>query len=215
MAFCEEAGATPAKWVIVGSSERATTACAGLKYPVVVKVLPEDAEHKTELGLVTLRVRSAEQVDDIAADFRQKMGKPNAGILVQEMVGDGVEVVLSCLRNTDFGPVISIGSGGVAIELYRDVTHLALPVSREQVLTALERLKLSKLLRGFRGKPAADVDALVDAAVGLGDMFLSCPEITEFELNPVIVGSGGTGLRVVDALVVTANKQDNSSSKLQ
>ena len=107
------------------------------------------------------------------------------------------------------------GSGGVAIELYRDVTHLALPVSREQVLTALERLKLSTLLRGFRGKPAADVDALIDAAVGLGDLFLSCPEITEFELNPVIVGPRGAGLRVVDALVVTANKHDNPSSKPQ
>ena len=135
------------------------------------------------------------------------MGKPKAGILVQEMVGDGVEVVLSCLRNTDFGPVISIGSGGVAIELYRDVTHLALPVSREQVLTALERLKLWTLLRGFRGKPAADVDALVDAAVGLGDMFLSCPDITEFELNPVIVGPRGAGLHVVDALVVASNSR--------
>jgi len=207
MAFCEEAGATPASWVILGPSDRAASACAGLKYPVVVKVLPDDAEHKTELGLVKLRVQSPADVDAIAGEFRAKMGKANAGILVQEMVGDGVEVVLSCLRNTDFGPVISIGSGGVAIELYRDVTHLALPVSREQVLTAIKRLKLSTLLRGFRGKPAADVDALANAAVGLGDLFLSCPNLDEFELNPVIVGPRGSGLRVVDALVVAAKNR--------
>ena len=66
--------------------------------------------------------------------------------------------MLSCLRNADFGPVISIGTGGVAIELYRDVAYLALPVSEEQVLAALRKLKLWTLLQGFRGKPAADVD---------------------------------------------------------
>ena len=109
------------------------------------------------MGLVKLRVQSAEQVDALAAEFRQKLGKPQAGILVQEMVGEGVEVVLSCLRKTDFGPVVSIGTGGVAIELYRDVVHLALPVSEEQVVAALRRLKLWTLLQGFRGKPAADV----------------------------------------------------------
>ena len=134
----------------------------------------------------------------------QRLSKPSAGILVQEMASDGVEVVLSFLRRTDFGPILSIGSGGVAVELYRDITHLALPVTGEQVRTALRKLKLWTLLQGFRGKPAADVDALVDAAVRLGDVLLDCPDIQEFELNPVIVDRRGAGLRVVDALVVTS-----------
>jgi acyl-CoA synthetase (NDP forming) len=203
MAYCADAGATPAKWTILAASGRAAIACSDLKYPVVVKVLPSDAEHKTELGLVKLRVSSATEVDSIAADFRVRLGKPDAGILVQEMVDEGgIEVVVSCLRKTDFGPVMSIGTGGVAIELYRDVTHLALPVTPDQVRAALGRLKLWTLLKGFRGKPAADVDALVDAAVRLGDMFLSSPDIQELELNPVIVSPRGRGLRVVDALVV-------------
>ena len=204
MALCEAAGATPAKWVVLGPADRAPTACAGMRFPLVVKVLPSEAEHKSELGLVKLRVGSAAEVDSIAADFRAKLGKPSAGILVQEMAREGVEVVLSFLRRTDFGPILSIGSGGVAIELYRDITHLALPVSADQVRAALRKLKLWTLLQGFRGKPAADVDALVDCAVRLGDVLVSCPEITEFELNPVIVGPSGTGLRVVDALVVAA-----------
>ena len=123
-------------------------------------------------------------MDAIADEFRAKLGKPAAGILVQEMAGEGVEVVLSFLRRTDFGPILSIGSGGVAVELYRDITHLALPVTGEQVRTALRKLKLWTLLQGFRGKPAADIDALVDAAVRLGDVLLDCPDIQEFELNP-------------------------------
>jgi len=90
----------------------------------------------------------------------------------------------------------------VAIELYRDITHLAVPVTAGEVRTALGRLKLWTLLQGFRGKPAADVDALVEAAVRLGDLFVSSPDIQELELNPVIVRPRGCGLRVVDALVV-------------
>jgi acyl-CoA synthetase (NDP forming) len=203
MRYCEESGITPAKWLVLGPGESAEQACAHLSYPLVVKVLPSECEHKTEMGLVRLRVRSADEVDAIAAEFRTRLDKPNMGVLVQEMLGDGVEIVLSCLRQTDFGPVISIGSGGVAVELYRDVAHLALPVSADQVLAALRRLKLWTLLQGFRGKPAADVDALVQAAVRFGDMFLATPDALEFEINPVIVKPSGQGLGAVDALVTT------------
>jgi hypothetical protein len=203
MAFCSDAGASSVNWLVLKPTDQADVACANLKYPLVVKVLPSDAEHKSELGLVKLRVGAPADVDRIAFEFREKMDKPQAGILVQEMADDGVEVVLSCLRKTDFGPVISIGTGGVAVELYRDVTHLALPVSPEQVRHALKKLKLWTLLKGFRGKPAADVEALVSAAVRLGDLFLATPDVQEFELNPVIVGREGAGLRVVDALVVS------------
>lgn len=201
MDYLKEAGTQPASWVILQPGEQAATACSGLKYPLVVKVLPSQSDHKTELGLVKLRVGSPEEVDRHAADFREKLGDPQIGVLVQEMVGDGVEVILSCMRKTDFGPVISIGMGGVAVELFRDITHLALPVSPEQVRTALRKLKLWTLLNGFRGKPAADIDALVAAAARFGDLFLSAPEIMEFEVNPVIVRSKGDGVVAVDALV--------------
>jgi len=203
MAFMDESGVTPANWLVMGPGDSAAQACSHLKYPLVVKVLPSESEHKTELGLVKLRVQTPEDVDAHAADFRQRLGKPNAGILVQEMVGDGVEVVVSCMRGTDFGPIISIGSGGVAIELYRDITNLALPTSKDLVLSALKKLKLWTLLQGFRGKPAADVDALAEAAVRFGDLFLASPDVQEFEINPVIVMPQGSGLRAVDALVTT------------
>lgn len=201
MQFCEDSGVTPARWIVLGPDDRASQACAHLAYPLVVKALPSEAEHKTEMGLVKLRVQSAQEVDALAAQFRERMGKPQAGMLVQEMVGDGVEVVLSCLRNTDFGPVVSIGMGGVAIELFRDVTYLALPVSEEQVVAALRKLKLWTLLQGFRGKPPADVEALARAAVRFGDQFLATPDAREFEINPVIVKAKGQGLAAVDALV--------------
>ena len=122
------------------------------------------------------------------------------GVLVQEMITDGVEVVLSALRNTDFGPVLSIGSGGVAIELYRDVTYLALPVTPAQVETALRKLKLWTLLDGFRGRPRADIDALIAAAVRFADTILATPTLVEAEINPVLVRPAGKGLAAVDFL---------------
>jgi acyl-CoA synthetase (NDP forming) len=201
MACLADAGVTPARWVVLRPQDRGASACAGLTPPLVVKVLPSESEHKTELGLVKLRVQGSDEVDRIAADFRARLGKPEAGILVQEMVGEGVEVVLACLRGTDFGPVLSIGSGGVAIELYRDVIHLALPTSVQHVVAALKKLKLWTLLQGFRGKPAADVEALAAAAVRFGDLFLAMPEASEFEVNPVIMRPRGEGLAAVDALV--------------
>jgi acetate---CoA ligase (ADP-forming) len=204
MDFLVEAGVTPAPWVVLEAGQVAADACAELKFPLVVKALPSEAEHKTEMGLVRLRVTSAEQVDAIAGEFRKIVGKPDMGVLVQEMVGSSVEVVLSCLRDTDFGPVLSIGSGGVAIELYRDVTFLALPTTPEQVKRALARLKLETLLKGFRGAAAADIDALAKAATQLGDLFLATPGLTEFEVNPVMVRPEAHGIAAVDCLVVTA-----------
>lgn len=207
MRYCDDSGITPAPWITLAPGDCAAKACAGMKYPLVVKVLPAHAEHKTELGLVKLHVRSPEEAEAHAAEFRRRLGKSGMPVLVQEMAKEGVEVVLSCLRQTDFGPVISLGTGGVAIELYRDVVHLALPVSDEQVLAALRKLKLWTLLQGYRGKPAADIAALVNAAVRFGDLFLASPEIREFEINPVIVRAQGLGVIAVDALVTTHSEK--------
>lgn len=201
MQFCQDSGITPAPWAVMKAGDSAAEACAHLNFPLVVKVLPSESDHKTELGLVKLRVQSFDDVDTHATEFRQKLNKADAGILIQEMVSGGIEIVMSCLRNTDFGPVISIGTGGVAIELYRDVTHLSLPVTEEQVLTAVKKLKLWTLLEGFRGAPRADIEALVAAAVKFGDNFLAAGEVQEFEMNPIIVRPAGEGLCTVDALV--------------
>jgi acyl-CoA synthetase (NDP forming) len=200
MSFLEDSGIPPAKWRVLGPDDTASDVCADLNWPLVVKALPSEAEHKTELGLVKLRVQTPDEVDRHAAEFRRILRKPAMGVLVQEMVTDGVEVVLSCLRNTDFGPVLSIGSGGTAIELYRDITYLALPVTEEQVEVSLKKLKLWTLLQGFRGAPRADVKALTQAAVRFGDVMLATPGLTEAEINPVLVRPQGSGLAAVDFL---------------
>ena len=188
-------------WRVLDSTASAAQACAGLRYPVAVKALPEDADHKTELGLLALNVADAAGVDREAARIRRALGRA-AGVLVQEMAPAGVEVVLAAMRNPDFGPVLAIGLGGIAIELFRDVAWLSLPTDAQAVREALAQLRLSQVLSGFRGRPAADVQALVDAAVRFGEAFIgTAPAAAEIELNPLIVLPVGQGVMAVDALV--------------
>lgn len=206
MAFLDACGVPAAPWRILDAGQDAANVCAGLRSPLVVKALPSEAEHKTELGLVKLRVQTPEEVDSHACAFRVALGKPAMPVLVQEMITDGIEVVLSCLRDTDFGPILSIGSGGVAVELYKDVTFLALPVTEDQVRRSLSKLKVHTLLDGFRGAPRADIDALVRAAVTFGNVMLETPDLAEAEINPVLVRPEGKGLAAVDFLGVVSAK---------
>lgn len=200
--FLRQAGIGMPAWRILRSVDDIAAACAGLRFPVVVKALPSDSDHKTEMGLVLLNVPSAAAAAEAAATIRQRLGKADAGVLVQEMVPGGVEAVLSVIRNPDFGPVLVIGTGGIAVELFRDIGYLAFPVTREQVRALVGRLKLSTLLAGFRGKPAADTEALIDAALGLAARFAACDaSLQEIELNPVFVMPGKGGVLAVDALV--------------
>lgn len=174
----------------------------GITYPVAVKALPEHADHKTELGLLALNIPDAVGVEREAARIRSALRKPEAGVLVQEMVSKGVEVIVAGMVNPDFGPVLAVGSGGVATELFKDITWLKLPTTEQAARVAIGRLRLSKVLAGFRGAPPADIDALVTAIVRFGSNFAGCnPSLKEFELNPLIVGPVGKGVMAVDALV--------------
>src|SRR5690606_8240947 len=123
-------------------------------------------------------------------------------ILVQEMVTGGIEVLLAAVQNPDFGPVLALGMGGTSVELFRDIAWLALPADHAKVTAALSRLKLNQLLSGFRGKPPADVPALVQAAVNLGNHFIADgSDIAEIEINPLLVQPLGKGVTAVDILI--------------
>lgn len=208
MSWLEAAGMPVPRWLEVAVDSNVEHLCDGLG-PVAVKALPEDAGHKTELGLLSLNVQGAGAIANEASRIRKALNKPDAGILVQEMVKGGVEVLLAATRNPDFGPVLAIGLGGIAVELFRDVAWLALPTDAASVRNAIAGLKLSTVLRGFRGQLAADTDALVEAAVAFGDAFVATtPALAEVEINPLLVLPQGHGVMAVDALVGTAVQAD-------
>ncbi len=188
-------------WVLLGANDDVAAACARLQGPFAVKAVPEDAEHKTENELLALNVPDAQGVAAQATRIRGILQKPEAQVLVQQMVSQGVEVLLAATRNADFGPVLAIGLGGIAVELFKDVAWLALPTDAVRVRAALARLKLATVLQGFRGQPPADIEALVAAAVQLGNAFVATnPPLQEVEVNPLLVLPAGRGVVAVDAL---------------
>jgi acetyl-CoA synthetase len=128
------------------------------------------------------------------------MAATAAGYLVESTVTDVVaEVLVTIRRDPPIGWLVSVGFGGVTTELWGDVTHLLAPVGKDDVIAALARLRSHPLLAGFRGRPAADVDALADLVVTLTDAVIGT-SVIEIELNPVLVGH--VGATAVDALMI-------------
>ena len=136
-------------------------ACAeALGFPVVIKAVGAHLEHKTEVGGVVLNVRSAAEADAAA----RRLGALSDTLLVEEMIADGVaEILVGLILDPQFGQVLVLGSGGVLTELLADSVTLLPPFTRTSIEAALDSLKLGKLLRGYRGKPAGDVPALIDS----------------------------------------------------
>lgn len=200
-AWLAESGITVPPWRIVVTAEEARAAARELRYPLVVKPVPESAEHKTEQGLVHLRLREVAALERAVEDVHAKL--PGAPILVQEMIDDVVEVLLAVREDADFGPIAAIGAGGVMVELLEDIAYLSLPASPEEFRDALRGLRVSRLLAGFRGRSSRDVDALVRAASRLGDAYLAArSRIAELEINPLGIRREGAGIIALDILEV-------------
>ena len=183
--------------------EAAAAAAEEIGFPVVLKIVSPEASHKSEVGGVALNLGDRDAIIQAAQDMagRLKAADPSArieGYLVQEMVS-GTEVILGVREDPQFGPFMVVGLGGVLVEAMRDVSFRMLPVSEEDGREMLEELRGKAALGAFRGAPARDVDALVTAIRGLSDLYLDYRQhLADLEVNPIIVGAEGEGVRAVD-----------------
>ncbi|MEM7224883.1 MAG: acetate--CoA ligase family protein [Pseudomonadota bacterium] len=187
------------------AAEAAPVEAAKIGFPVVLKAVSADLAHKTEAGAVALNLES----DQAVAEAVARMAPLGAErFLVERMVTDGVaELILGIQRDPQFGLVLVIGSGGVLVELMADSRSLLLPTNRDQVMAALESLKGFKLLTGFRGRAAGDVEAVVEAALALARFAQDHAErLAELDVNPLIVRPAGHGVVVADALIRLADE---------
>jgi acetyltransferase len=125
------------------------------------------------------------------------------GVSVQEMVGDGVEVIIGVNCDPQLGPVLLFGSGGVMVEVYNDVALRRCPITRSGAQAMIAEVKGARLLQGFRGRPAADLEALADALVRVSHLAMHLEgHLAELDINPLMVLPSGQGVKAVDALVV-------------
>jgi acetate---CoA ligase (ADP-forming) len=176
---------------------------------VALKVQSPDIAHKSDIGGVHLGARTAAEVEAAARKVfdnarRNCPGATIDGILVQEMVEDGVEFILGMTYDETFGPMVVCGAGGVTVEVFKDAAVLLPPFSAEEARAAIRSLKVAKLLDGFRGAPPRDLDALVDCCVRFGDFVAATDgQYAAIDLNPILVCARGRGVRIADALMET------------
>ncbi len=209
-AWLTENGMPVPEFSIVTTMEEARSAAVKLGWPLVAKPVPEAAEHKTEQGLVHLRLKGDADLDHAIADIHAKV--PGAPIILQQMVDDTVEVLLAMREDIDLGPVAAIGSGGVMVELLGDVAYLTLPASPEEFIDSLKHLHVWKMLEGFRRQRPRDIQALAKAASQLSSAWLAVRDrIAEVELNPVAVLREGEGVVALDILQVARDASAKAS----
>ena len=194
--------------MLVTSREELDAAIARSGLPLVMKIQSRDIPHKSEVGGV--RVNITAKGDAFTAyrallenTERQRPDAAIQGVLVGPMAGKGVEIIVGTLTDATFGPMVMVGLGGITTELFRDVIYRPAPVNVAEAAAMLAELKAAPLLTGFRGADKADVTALSHLIAQVSVLAARhAREISEIELNPVLVHAEGQGVTIVDALVV-------------
>ena len=185
-----------------GAVLAASDVCAyanALGYPVVLKAVSDQLAHKTEAGAVHLNLQNEVQVRGAL----EKMAGLSERFLVEQMAkGVVAEVIVGVQRDAQFGLSLTVGAGGVLVEILQDAVTLLFPVNRSEVRGALMTLKMWPLLVGFRGRPAGDIEALIDAVMAVADFAQRhAHQLLELDVNPILVMAQGQGVLAVDALI--------------
>ena len=192
------------------SPEEASALAAKLGFPVVVKGLGARLTHKTERGLVRLNLPDAEAVRLAAEEIGEAAGDDLEGWLIQPQVTGRREFVAGLFRDKQFGPVVMFGLGGIFTEALSDVAFRVAPLSEGQAASMLEELRAARLLHDFRGEKAADRRQLIQALMGLSRLGMEHPEVSEVDINPLLVSPDGR-VAAVDALVVLGEQADENA----
>lgn len=187
--------ATPRRMVVAAGAESTVDACA-LRFPLALKVISPDLPHKTEAGGVRIGIQNKIQLKQILTEMQGSVSRYRTqarirGWLIEEMV-EGVELIAGALNNPSFGPLVMVGMGGVYAELFGDVARRYAPFDAAAARELLLSLKGARLLQGYRGRAACDIDALAAAVSRLSYLIADhAADLSEVEINPLIAGASG------------------------
>lgn len=182
-------------------------------YPVVMKVVSKDILHKSDAGGVMLDLENEKEAvvayEAIMHNCRQyKTDAVIEGIEVAEMVKKGIELIVGARRDSAFGPVVMCGLGGIYVEVMKDISFRAIPVSREIALSMLEEIRSYPLLLGARGEEKKDIESVIDTIIKIGSIIKKCERISDIEINPVVVYNMKNGLKAVDARILISKSRE-------
>ena len=195
-------------FAVARSITEAGELAAKVRFPVVLKIVSQDILHKTEAGGVVLDLRSKEQVHE---GFKQIMANVHgfnekariAGILVQHMAPKGVEVIVGGFRDSQFGPTVLFGLGGIFVEVFKDTSFRMAPITELDSEQMIKETHAYSVLQGVRGQPAADEKAIIQILQATSRIMMQNQVIQQMDLNPVIVYPSGAN--VVDARVILSD----------
>ncbi|MCL1995857.1 MAG: acetate--CoA ligase family protein [Defluviitaleaceae bacterium] len=176
-------GISYAKNVVVKSVAEVDT--IAIDYPVVAKIEHPEIVHKSDVGGVVLNIKNSVQLKSVVEQFIKKFAGA-VGVLVQEMIPQGFELIIGCAQDPELGNALMVGMGGTLVEIMQDVEFLYLPINAKEAMAALKRLKCFPLLEGYRGEAGVDLEKLVEIMAKASNMLVSLPDITELDLNPII-----------------------------
>jgi acyl-CoA synthetase (NDP forming) len=189
----------------------AVSIAAEIGYPVAIKAQSANLPHKSDVGGVLLGIATEADLQEAWSTLHHsvQIARPEIvldGALVERMGTKGVELIVGARRDPQWGPVLMVGFGGVLAEAIQDFQLMAPNSSRESIREKLNQLRCSPLLRGFRGAPAADVNATITVLEKVGLLMQSCSEISEIDINPLAVYPDGKGAFALDALISVVDK---------
>jgi acetyltransferase len=192
------------KSLFARTSEEAVTAAKGIGYPVAMKIISPQIIHKSDAGGIRLNLNSKKEVADAFFDIttRVKDIMPGAtiyGVMIQEMVLSGKEVIIGITKDAQFGHMIMFGLGGIYVEVLRDISFRIAPLSHEDAVEMIREIKTFPLLRGVRGEVEADISAIKKSLLSFSQMTLDFPQIIEADINPLLVKKRGEGVIAIDA----------------
>lgn len=199
------------------SASHASRIADQIGYPVVMKIVSPQILHKTDAKGVKIGLENAESVQSAFEEIMTSARKYKAdakinGVLVQKMAPPGEEVILGMKRDPNFGPLLMFGLGGIYVELFKDVVFRIAPFGRNVARRMIKGIKGYPMLKGFRGRPLADIEAIEKMLVTLGHLAENHPEIKEMDINPLLVHSKGKGATVAD-VILTLDEPETTETK--
>ena len=191
---------------VAKTADQAVALARDMGFPVAVKLASHQILHKTEVGGVHLSLADEQAVRNSFEAIRTRLAQENKldameGVLVQPMLSGGVEVMVGVTHDRLFGPLIAFGLGGIHVEILGDVQFRITPLTDRDAAQMVREIKGYRLLQGYRGHPAADVEAIEEVLLRLSRLVEEIPEIGELELNPILALPPGQGCKIVDARI--------------
>jgi len=203
---------------IAKNENEAAQLAENMTFPVAMKIISPQIQHKSDASGVILQLDSKEKVKQAFQKLieRAKQFNPNVvieGVLVQKMSQPGDEVILGVNRYPAFGPLLMAGLGGIYVELFKDVVFRLAPIKRNESRRMIKSIKGYNIFKGFRGRPESDIKALEKSVVSLSDMVTNHPEIIEMDINPLMVHEKGKGVTVADYRIILKALDNNSTGQ--